>query len=118
MILFGNQLIDPVYFICVIVLNKLACHNVNMKYYEINNFYIGQIKLNFRFSSPPAPPKMPQPHCFLFKFFVVKSVYNVYITPVCIKSCVVLFIAQEQVQNGKISARKVVLLKEKDDMPV
>ena len=30
----------------------------------------------------------------------------------------VLFIAQEQIQNEKISVRKVVLLKEKDDMPV
>ena len=47
MILFGNKVIDPVFFhLCdyihvpVYVLNKLVCHNVNMKYYEINNFYI------------------------------------------------------------------------------
>ena len=36
---FWNKLFDPVYFNCVIkyVLDKLVCHNVNMKYNEINN---------------------------------------------------------------------------------
>ena len=88
-------------------------------------FPLGQIKLNFRFSSPPAPLKMPRPTVFYLGFFFVKSVNNAYINqskfksylPFSIKSRVVLFIAQEQVQNGKISARKVVLLNEKDDMP-
>ena len=43
------------------------------------NEWLGQIKLDFRFSSPPAPLKMPRPIVFYLDFFVVKSVYNVYI---------------------------------------
>ena len=52
---------------------------LNNNYVKIDIVALGQIKLVFRFSSPPAPTQNAPPHCFLFRFFVVKSVYNVYI---------------------------------------
>ena len=38
----------------------------------VKSCYLGQIKLNFRFSSPPAPLKMPRPIVFYLGFLLSK----------------------------------------------